>query len=112
MVGEGMQGSGEVMAGEGEMAPKRMLIIHSGDNVGVVLEDVGQGSEAVFREIRIVAREDIEFAHKIALKDIRTGEEIIKYGNSIGYALKEIRKGEWVHVHNIDCDRARVGRLV
>ena len=94
------------------MAVKRMLIIHSMDNVGIVLEDVGKGSEAVFRDIRIIAQEDIEFAHKIALKDIAVGEEIIKYGESIGYALKRIRKGEWIHVHNIDCDRARVGRLV
>jgi hypothetical protein len=94
------------------MAVKRMLIIHSGDNVGVVLEDTGKGIEAVFRDISVVAQEDIEFAHKIALRDIAVGEEIIKYGESIGYALKEIRKGEWIHIHNIDCDRARVGRLV
>jgi altronate hydrolase len=94
------------------MAPKRMLIIHSLDNVGVVLEDVVQGNEAVFRDVKIMAREGIEFAHKIALKDIGAGEEIIKYGNSIGYALKDIRKGEWIHIHNMDCDRARVGRLI
>lgn len=94
------------------MAVKRMLIIHSKDNVGVVLEDTDRGSEAVFRDISVIAQEDIEFAHKIALKDIAVGEEIVKYGESIGYALKEIRKGEWIHIHNIDCDRARVGRLV
>lgn len=94
------------------MAPKRMFIINSGDNVGVVLEDVGKGSEAVFRDIRVIAQEDIEFAHKIALKDLTVGEEIIKYGDSIGYALKDIKKGEWIHIHNMDCDRARVGRLV
>ena len=94
------------------MAPKRMFIINSCDNVGVVFEDVDKGSEVVFQDIKIIAQEDIEFAHKIALKDLTVGEEIIKYGDSIGYALKDIKKGELIHIHNMDCDRARVGRLV
>jgi altronate dehydratase small subunit len=97
---------------EANMASKRMLIIHSGDNVGVVLENVDKGGEVVFQDVNIIAQEDIEFAHKISLKDITVGEEIIKYGDSIGYALKDIKKGECIHTHNMDCDRARVGRLV
>lgn len=39
--------------------------------------------------------------HKIALRDIAEGEEIIKYGYSIGHAVKMIKKGEHVHVHNV-----------
>ncbi len=39
--------------------------------------------------------------HKIALRDIAEGEDIIKYGYSIGHAVKDIKKGEHVHVHNV-----------
>jgi altronate hydrolase len=39
-------------------------------------------------------------AHKVALCDIKQGENIIKYGYPIGHATSDIKKGEWVHVHN------------
>lgn len=39
--------------------------------------------------------------HKIALRDIKCGEDIIKYGYSIGYALADIKSGEHIHTHNI-----------
>lgn len=91
---------------------KRMLIINPADNVGVVMEDVEQGDEVTAQDTKVVALENIEFAHKIVLRDLVQGEEIIKYGESIGYALKPIKKGEWIHIHNLDCERARTGRLV
>ena len=55
------------------------MIIHKLDNVEVHLED----------------------GHKYALRDIRAGENIIKYGNPIGHATTDIKKGEHVHSHNI-----------
>ena len=45
-------------------------------------------------------REDIEFGHKYALRDIAKGEPILKYGLPIGNALEDIPAGAWVHVHN------------
>lgn len=55
------------------------MIIHKLDNVEVHLED----------------------GHKYALRDIRVGENIIKYGNPIGHATTDIKKGEHVHSHNL-----------
>lgn len=89
-----------------------MLIINPRDNVGVVLEDVIKENTLNYKNIEVVAKENIEFAHKVALKDFAVGEVILKYGESIGYALKEIKRGEWIHIHNMDCERAREGRLV
>ncbi|MBQ2717058.1 MAG: altronate dehydratase [Clostridia bacterium] len=39
--------------------------------------------------------------HKYALRDIKAGENIIKYGNPIGHATCDIKKGEHVHTHNV-----------
>ena len=39
--------------------------------------------------------------HKYALRDIAKGENIIKYGNPIGHATEDIKKGEHVHTHNV-----------
>ena len=44
---------------------------------------------------------NLEDGHKYALRDIKAGENIIKYGNPIGHAIVDIVKGEHVHNHNI-----------
>lgn len=51
--------------------------------------------------------DDIPFGHKIALTDIAVGDTIIKYGESIGRASKPIKKGEYVHIHNLESMRGR-----
>lgn len=44
---------------------------------------------------------DLSTGHKIALCDINKGQQIIKYGFSIGHATADIKKGESVHSHNM-----------
>ena len=44
---------------------------------------------------------NLDDGHKYALRDIKAGENIIKYGNPIGHAIVDIKKGEHVHNHNI-----------
>ena len=91
---------------------KRSLRIHPKDNVAVVLEEVETGDTGVYEGGEVVSLEKIEFPHKIAIEDIEQGAEILKYGESIGYAMCLIRKGEFVHTHNLDCERAREGRIL
>jgi len=51
--------------------------------------------------------DDIPFAHKFALTDIDAGGKIIKYGEVIGVASRQIKAGQWVHVHNVESVRGR-----
>lgn len=44
---------------------------------------------------------NLEDGHKYALSDISAGENIIKYGNPIGHATEDIKKGDHVHSHNM-----------
>ncbi len=67
---------------------KNYIKINEKDNVAVALEEL--------KETEIIPK-----GHKFALKDIKAGEDIIKYGASIGKATVEIKKGEHVHVHNV-----------
>ncbi len=46
--------------------------------------------------------------HKYALRDIKEGENIIKYGMPIGHASKNIAKGDHVHVHNVKTNLGEV----
>jgi len=93
------------------MAQKRMLILSEGDNVGVLLEDAQQGDTAVCGELQVECLEDIKFCHKVALDNLPRHTYFIKYGEIIGYALRDIRKGEWIHTHNLDDVRGREGML-
>ena len=44
---------------------------------------------------------NLEDGHKYAVRDIKAGEDIIKYGNPIGHATEDIKAGELVHSHNL-----------
>lgn len=55
----------------------------------------------------IVLLNDINKGHKVALDDIKKGEHIIKYGEPIGMASINIKKGEHIHIHNLEGIRGR-----
>jgi altronate dehydratase small subunit len=82
---------------------KKALIISSKDNVGVALKKLKRGEE-IF-SIKLIQK--IPTFHKFALKDIKRGEKIIKYGYSIGVASKNIKKGELISIHNLESERGR-----
>lgn len=55
----------------------------------------------------IVLLNNIDKGHKVALDDIKKGEHIIKYGEPIGIASINIKKGEHIHIHNLEGIRGR-----
>ena len=75
----------------------KLIQIHPADNVAVALEPLVKGEAA---ELGAPALEDIQRGHKIALRDIPAGGDIVKYGCVIGQAKADIPAGAWVHVHN------------
>ncbi len=56
-----------------------LYVIHPADNVAV----------------------DTDTGFKVALREIRRGENVVKYGSPIGHATEDIAAGERVHVHNM-----------
>ena len=71
--------------------------IHPDDNVAVALTAVPAG--AVFQGV--TAMVDIPQGHKMALKAMKAGDQVVKYGFSIGHATADIQPGHWVHTHNM-----------
>jgi (2R)-sulfolactate sulfo-lyase subunit alpha len=57
------------------------------------------------RTIVVDSRQDIPIGHKVALKDMRPGDTVIKYGIDMGKVTAPIRTGEHAHVHNIKTKR-------
>ena len=88
---------------------RNAMIIDAKDNVAVAIEPIAKGDNAVYvcegREVSLPALEDITIYHKLATRDIAKGEPVVKYGEHIGIASRDIKAGEHVHVHNVEGHR-------
>jgi altronate dehydratase len=81
------------------------LRIHADDNVVVATQDLAEETPVEWatgeNAPRVTTSDAIPFGHKIAIVTIPRGEPVIKYGASIGLAVRDIMPGEHVHVHNL-----------
>ncbi|MEA4902774.1 UxaA family hydrolase [Desulfitobacterium sp.] len=90
---------------------KQAVVISANDNVATVVDDFKAGTQIHFfvgdKEQSVELLQDVPLGHKIAIHEIPKGEEIIKYGESIGGATLNIKVGEYVHIHNMESLRGR-----
>ncbi|WP_202076591.1 UxaA family hydrolase [Caldalkalibacillus salinus] len=77
------------------------LHIRQDDAVIVTLTSLQKGEVLHTGDQTVTLREDVPSGHKVAIRDIEPGEEVIKYGFPIGVAKQRIRVGDWVHTHNV-----------
>src|SRR5215471_18281166 len=92
----------------GGMTAPHLLVHDKKDSVGVVVVEGLKAGTDMFcvvtadnSSFQMKATMDVPLGHKIALKDIKEGDTVFKYGQDIGRAVKNIAKGEHVHVHNL-----------
>ena len=94
------------------MSAPQLLVHDRQDNVGVVVvEGLEAGTEMLCvvtednSEFRMTSREAVPIGHKVALKDLTTGDTVIKYGQDIGRMVGPAARGEHVHTHNLKTKR-------
>ena len=75
--------------------------IHPNDDVAVALRDIAKNTEVEAAGKRFVALDDIPMGHKMALRDLRAGENVRKYGSPIGHLTQDAPAGSWLHSHNV-----------
>lgn len=84
---------------------KYALKVSERDNVITVLNQVKKSDLVKYMDNddikEVTAQDDIPLYHKIALCDIKEDENIVKYGENIGRASRDIVKGSHVHTHNV-----------
>ncbi len=71
------------------------------DNVVVALHPIAKGELVETDGLSVRALDDIPQGHKMAVKPIKAGENVIKYGFAIGHATEDAAPGRWMHTHNI-----------
>lgn len=93
--------------------PKPQLLVHDHeDNVGVVVvEGLTAGTEMLCvvtadnSDFKLTAKADIPIGHKVALKALKAGDTVFKYGEDIGKMVGDADVGEHVHTHNCKTKR-------
>jgi altronate dehydratase len=83
------------------------LVISPRDNVATALEPLEPGQVVVIGGESITVTEAMPRGHKVALRLIRAGEDVLKYGDPIGKATSDILPGAHVHTHNVASGRGR-----
>ena len=87
----------------------KALKINPRDNCAVLLADVNKGEAVEVRSetgvLSLSARCAIASGHKIALASLAVDQPIVKYGEEIGRAKTAIEPGDWIHLHNVYCQR-------
>lgn len=88
----------------------RAFLLNPSDNIATLIDPAARGAAVSIvgqGKGTIAATDDIAFGHKIAVRPIQHGDQIIKYGKVIGQATQNIAVGGHVHVHNVEALRAR-----
>ncbi|HWB45829.1 MAG TPA: UxaA family hydrolase [Hyphomicrobiaceae bacterium] len=94
------------------MPAPHFLVHNTKDNVGVVVvEGLKAGTDmlGVITEndstLKLQAKEDIPIGHKVALKPLKKGDTVIKYGADIGKMIADAGIGAHVHTQNLKTKR-------
>jgi galactarate dehydratase len=82
------------------------ITMHPADNVAIVANDGGLPAGTMFPS-GLALREQVPQGHKVALADIAQGAAVRRYNVTIGYALKDIPAGNWVHERLLKMPDAR-----
>jgi hypothetical protein len=94
------------------VAGKTALVLDQKDNVAVALVDLAAGDSCLVAEdggkkyeVRVI--ENIPFGHKFSLADLGPDAPVYKYGEEIGKMKTPVRRGGWIHSHNLYCERGK-----
>jgi altronate hydrolase len=77
------------------------VLLHPNDNTAIAARNCPAGREISAGPHRVRLPAEVRLGHKVALRPIRRGERVLKYGQTIGFATCDIQPGEWVHSHNL-----------
>jgi altronate hydrolase len=77
------------------------LKINPADSVVVCLQSKKKGEIIEVDNLSIVLNQDTPAGHKVLIKDVKEGEDIIKYGYPIGHAREDLKAGDWVNENNL-----------
>src|SRR5689334_14333210 len=82
-------------------AETSVILLHASDNVAIARVSLSPGQTVRAGGLEIQAAMPVSAGHKIALREIPAGAQVIRYGCAIGSASAPIHPGDHVHTHNV-----------
>lgn len=82
----------------------KLILLNDADNVLIVRSSIHPGDTELIGDYQFIFESEIPIGHKIAQRQIKKGEIIVKYGVPIGSATTDIQPGEHIHLHNMKSD--------
>src|SRR6478735_8961141 len=77
------------------------ILLHPDDTVAIARKTIEAGRELEVNSGVVRTLASIPAGHKVAIRSVRAGDPVYRYGNVIGFAISDIQPGEHVHVHNL-----------
>ena len=86
------------------------VLLDEADQVATALHPIEPGMTVLIaapkQPFQIIATEPIPIFHKIAVKPLSAGSDVLKYGGTIGVLVTDVDEGAHVHTHNLHSRRA------
>ena len=83
------------------MEQATFLKINPADTVFVCLQPKKKGDIVEVDGQQVIINQDTPAGHKVLIRDVTEGENIIKYGYPIGHARQALKAGDWVNENNL-----------
>ena len=80
----------------------KFIVLNPSDNVATARCTLKKGLKVMVVGSSIVIRQTIPGGHKMSLASLKKGQQLVKYGQIIGFAKVDIEVGDWVHSHNVE----------
>ena len=82
--------------------PENAVIrLHEDDNIAIARAQLATRQHLKVNGLEITVKDPVPAGHKVALKSISEGEQVLRYGQMIGLASTNIEAGQHVHIHNL-----------
>ena len=81
-------------------AANSAILLHPNDSVAIARVPLQQGQTIQLAE-QVTLASNVPAGHKFAVREIKPGEAVYRYGNVIGFATAAIHPGQHVHTHNL-----------
>ncbi|MGL6073064.1 MAG: UxaA family hydrolase [Fimbriiglobus sp.] len=87
--------------------PLSQFAVHlsSSDNIAVTARPIPPETDLSFEGATVHVPATIKMGHKFAVRPIKEGDAVLKFGQTIGFAARNIGVGEHVHVHNVKVEK-------
>ena len=79
-----------------------LLLMSPEDNCLIARLELKAGATVAIDGQAVTLAQDVHLGHKVARRDLRPGDQVLRYGAIIGVATAPVAIGAHIHTHNLE----------